>query len=261
MPKLPPRLRRQFDTFAQWFWWRVIRVRGEDEGGDIPEWVPEWASVYLKYTESQYYANEEEVLVGTLLGGGVDEFTTSIFDAGSITASGMSFANGVNVPKAIGPLATALAGDCTFVLEIDITDAPVGNYGRYLIDFLTAELAEEELSLGLSSIVNGAESDGVAFSARLIGYYAIASQQFATAETFTGIHKIAVTLRNGQTYSLSSNGQAVVNSASDDGPIGNWTAIYFGHYFGTAATGVKHRSLAVGPAQLDAALPALSALT
>jgi hypothetical protein len=109
MPKLPPRLRRQFDTFAQWFWWRVIRLRGDGEP-EIPEWVPENAKSHVNFAETNRGGwNEEdgEVTITTLVG--ADEntegaWTESLYDPANLTSDGL-------VMTQVGRKPIALLGD------------------------------------------------------------------------------------------------------------------------------------------------------
>jgi hypothetical protein len=127
MPKLPPRLRRQFDTFAQWFWWRVIRLREVEDEESAPEWVFEDAITDLDFENERFWADgAEQSLEDVLEDGSYGNW------AGTLGADGLDGSAGPNLTTLAR---TGIDFTDGVTARIDYTTPDTG--GEVTVDFYT----------------------------------------------------------------------------------------------------------------------------
>jgi hypothetical protein len=118
MPRLPPRLRGQFDTFAQWFWWRVIRLRAEEEGDEVPEWLADFTFTTQTYTLDGDSALLSDNFENTMDWAG----STDPWPEGTVNGTG---AVGATFPTLKGPLLALLQAPEGFTVLVEAVCDPV----------------------------------------------------------------------------------------------------------------------------------------
>ena len=198
----------------------------EDAGGG-PEWLPEGATTYGSFENGNYYANGAETTLAAL----VDEDTNWGSWDGTSSITDGQFAV---MPAAM--LGDAITEGATIVFEW------TAGTGYILIEFI--DLPSYNSEMGINA------SDPVLLVQNTIEEDPNTSYEFPSSEP--GNHKTAVTI-SPTVLAVSDNGRAVSSIVNDS--FGPFTHLGFG-----ADGDAVLKSITILPPQLDAALPALSAL-